>query len=140
MTKSIEAHNGAIILERGEGESVFAVFVLASEAVAAACEIQRALHKQSWPEHVPMRIRMAIHTGETRADYREPHVNRAARLRAIGHGDQILISGVTAGIVRGALPNDGSLIDLGPHRLRDVVETEHVFQLRTRSCGLIFHL
>jgi hypothetical protein len=56
-------------------------------------------------------------------------VNRAARIRAIAHGEQILISGVTAGIVRGALPNESSLIDLGQHRLRDVAEMEHIFQL-----------
>src|SRR5205823_2637643 len=55
--------------------------------------------------------------------------NRAARIRAIGHGEQILLSGVTAGIVRGTLPDGSSLIDLGQHRLRDVSDMEHVFQL-----------
>src|SRR5256886_6033319 len=72
---------------------------------------------------------MAIHTGEAGADYRGPHVNRAARLRAIAHGEQILISGVTAGILRDALPDGASLIELGRHRLRDLSELEHVFQL-----------
>jgi predicted ATPase len=56
-------------------------------------------------------------------------VNRAARIREIAHGEQILVSGVTAGIVRGALPDGMSLVDLGQHRLRDVAEMEHVFQL-----------
>ena len=129
VARKVETRDGVIILERGEGDSVFAVFARPSDAVAAACEIQRALRAQSWPAHVPMRVRMAIHTGEAGADYRGPHVNRAARLRAIAHGEQILLSGVTAGIVRGMLPNDSSLIDLGQHRLRDVVEMEHVFQL-----------
>ena len=129
VKREVEAHAGAMILERGEGDSVFAVFARATDAVTAACEIQRALGKQSWPPQVPMRVRMAIHTGETGPDYRSPHVNRAARVRAIGHGEQILISGVTAGIVRGALPDRVSLIDLGQHRLRDVAEMEHVFQL-----------
>ena len=125
----IEAFNGAIILERGEGDSVFAVFARASDAVAAACEIQREMRQEPWPEQVPMRVRMAIHTGEADADYRSPHVNRAARIRAIAHGEQILISGVTAGIVRGSLPEKASLIDLGQHRLRDVAEVEQIFQL-----------
>src|SRR6266480_2778446 len=119
----------ALILERGEGDSVFAVFGRANDAVAAAFEIQCELRAQTWPANVPIRVRMAIHTGEAGADYRGPHVNRAARLRAIAHGEQILISGVTAGIVRGALPAGASLLDLGQHRLRDVSETEHVFQL-----------
>jgi predicted ATPase/class 3 adenylate cyclase len=129
VKREVEAQAGAMILERGEGDSVFAVFALATDAVTAACEIQRALRKQSWPPQVPMRVRMAIHTGETGPDYRSPHVNRAARIRVIGHGEQILISGVTAGIVRGALPAQVSLTDLGQHRLRDVAEMEHVFQL-----------
>ena len=51
--------------------------------------------------------------GETGADYRGQHVNRAARLRAIAHGEQILISGVTAAILRDALPDGASLIDSG---------------------------
>jgi predicted ATPase/class 3 adenylate cyclase len=125
----IEAHNGALILERGEGDSVFSVFDRANDAVAAACEIQCALRAQTWPPNVPIRVRMAIHTGEAGADYRGPHVNRAARLRAIAHGEQILISGITAGILRDALPDGASLIDLRRHRLRDLSESEHVFQL-----------
>src|SRR5205814_2460845 len=67
--------------------------------------------------------------GEADADYRGPHVNRAARIRGIAHGEQILLSGITAGIVRGTLPAGASLIDLGQHRLRDASEMEHVFQL-----------
>src|SRR6266403_2572329 len=126
VATTIEAHSGAIILERGEGDSVFAVFARASDAVAAACEIQCAFRKETWPKDVPVRVRMAIHTGEAGTDYRGAHVNRAARIRGIAHGEQILISGVTAGIVRSALPNETSLIDLGQHRLRDVAETEHV--------------
>ena len=129
VARRIEAYNGALILERGEGDSVFAVFARAADAVAAAVEIQRALRVQTWPADVPMRVRMAIHTGEAGADYRGPHVNRAARLRAIAHGEQILISGVTAGILRDALPDGASLIELGRHRLRDLSDLEQVFQL-----------
>ena len=102
------AHNGAIILERGEGDSVFAVFERASDAVAAGCAIQRAFRLEAWPAHVPLCVRMAIHTGEADADYRGPHVNRAARIRGIAHGEQILLSGITAGIVRGTLPAGAS--------------------------------
>src|SRR5437588_5057492 len=88
VAKSVEAHGGAIILERGEGDSIFAVFARASEAVAAACEMQRALRQEMWPANVAMRVRMAIHTGETGPDYRGPHINRTARIRAIAHGEQ----------------------------------------------------
>ena len=129
VAREVEAHKGAIILERGEGDSVFAVFSRGSDAIAAAFEIQRAFQKEPWPTHVPVRVRMSIHTGEVSADYRGPHVNRAARIRAVGHGGQILISGVTAEVVRGTLPENAVLIDLGHHRLRDLAEIEHVFQL-----------
>src|SRR6266536_5000116 len=129
VAREVEDHNGAIILERGEGDSVFAVFKRGSDAVAAAFEIQRAFKKEPWPSHVPVRVRMAIHTGEALPDYRGPDVNRTARIRAIGHGEQILLSGVTAEIVRETLPENTALIDLGQHRLRDIAETQHVFQL-----------
>src|SRR5881398_741318 len=129
VARAIEANRGTIILERGEGDSVFAVFERASDAVAAACELQLALGKEEWPSEVPLRVRVGIHTGEADADYRGAHVNRAARIRAIGHGEQILLSAVTAGIIRGTLPDGSSLIDLGQHRLRDVSDMEHVFQL-----------
>jgi class 3 adenylate cyclase len=109
VATTIEAHGGAIILERGEGDSIFAVFARASDAVAAACEMQRAPRQEMWPANVAMCVRMAIHTGETGPDYRGLHINRTARIRAIAHGEQILISGVTAGIVRGALPESASL-------------------------------
>ncbi len=96
VARAVEGHNGAMILERGEGDSVFAVFIHGSDAVAAAFDIQRAFQNEPWPSHVPVRVRMAIHTGEAATDYRGPDVNRAARIRAIGHGGQILVSDVTA--------------------------------------------
>src|SRR6266576_3066497 len=129
VAREVEGHDGAIILERGEGDSVFSVFTRGSDAVAAALDIQRAFKKEPWPNHVPVRVRMAIHTGEAVADYRGPDVNRAARIRAIGHGEQILLSGVMAEIVRETLPENAALVDLGQHRLQDLAETEHVFQL-----------
>ena len=39
VAREVESHSGAIILERGEGDSVFAVFTRGSDAVAAAFEI-----------------------------------------------------------------------------------------------------
>ena len=129
MAREVEGHDGAIILDRGEGDSVFAVFPRERDAVAAAFDIQRAFQREPWPSCVPVRVRMAVHTGEAAGDYRGPDVNRAARIRAIGHGEQILVSRVTAEIVRETLPENAALIDLGQHRLRDLAETEHVFQL-----------
>src|SRR2546425_2795050 len=52
VAKTIDSHEGTIILERGEGDSVFAVFGRASDGVTAACELQRTLRKEAWPAQV----------------------------------------------------------------------------------------
>ena len=58
-----------------------------------------------------------------------PALNRVARLLAIGHGGQVLVSGATAVLVADDLPPTFELIDLGEHRLRDLDRPEHVYQL-----------
>ena len=72
---------------------------------------------------------MALHTGEAGQDVRGPDVNRCARLRSLAHGGQVLLSATTAALVRGELPDEASLQDLGLHRLRDLTIPERVFQL-----------
>jgi predicted ATPase/class 3 adenylate cyclase len=83
-------------------------------------------------EGVVLRVRMAIHTGEAElrdGDYYGTAVNRCARLRAIAHGGQVLISAATQELVRDSLPADAGLANLGAHRLRDLARPEQVFQL-----------
>src|SRR5919206_2773473 len=92
-------HGGVVVRPRGEGDSRFAVFPRATEAVAAAAALQQALHAEPWPTSTPFRVRMALHTGEADlrdGDYYGTAVNRCARLRAAGHGGQILLSLATA--------------------------------------------
>lgn len=79
---------------------------------------------------------MAIHTGiveERDGDYFGPALNRVARLVAIGHGNQILISATSAEATRDRLPAGASLHDLGLHTLRDLEEPERVYQLVARD-------
>src|SRR5688572_19020194 len=64
-----EQHGGRVVRPRGEGDSRFCVFARATDAAAAAAAIQRALHDEAWPTPRPIRVRMALHTGE--ADLRE---------------------------------------------------------------------
>src|ERR1700694_3128084 len=64
-----ETHNGTLVRPRGEGDSRFAAFAQASSAVAAAVAIQQALYVEAWPTPTPLRVRMAVHTGE--ADLRD---------------------------------------------------------------------
>jgi predicted ATPase len=51
-------------------------------------------------------------------------VNRAARIAAVGHGGQVLVSAATA-----ALVGTNGLRDLGEHRLKDLSAPERIYQL-----------
>jgi class 3 adenylate cyclase len=125
-------HNGMVVRPRGEGDSRFAVFARASDAVTAACAIQIALIREPWPIPAGLRVRIGLHTGESNLrlhDYYGPAVNRCARLRDAAHGGQVLISTVTADLVREAFPTQVTLRDLGQHRLKDLEQPEHVWQV-----------
>jgi predicted ATPase len=114
------------------GDAFCAAFARAGDAVAAALASQRALACQSWPDEVTLQVRMGIHSGlceERDGDYFGPTVNRTARLAAVAHGSQVVVSEATADLTRDRLPQDIRLKDLGTHRLKDLTVPEHVFQL-----------
>jgi predicted ATPase/class 3 adenylate cyclase len=128
----VSGSGGVLIRPRGEGDSRFAVFVRATDAVAAAAALQVALTAEPWSTPSPVRVRMALHTGEADlrdGDYYGSAVNRCARLRAIAHGGQTLLSQTTHDLVRQGLPDGVSLRDLGEQRLADLTLPERVFQV-----------
>ena len=130
VTAAVRRHGGVIV--RIEGDAVFAVFAEAGAGVAAAVDAQRALQAHPWPPHAPVRVRMAVHTGEAHlagADYGGTDVDRAARIGAVGHGGQILVSGPSAALVMDRLPLGTALRALGTHRLRDVPRPETLVQV-----------
>src|SRR5690349_24665035 len=47
-----------------QGDAFFVAFARATDAVAAAVAMQRALTSHPWPEGMAVRVRMGIHTGE----------------------------------------------------------------------------
>ncbi|MGH3158993.1 MAG: ATP-binding protein, partial [Streptosporangiaceae bacterium] len=114
-------------------DSVVGAFSRASDATAAALDAQRALSGETWPGGAALRVRMAVHTGEAQlrdeGNYFGDSVMRCARLRGIGHGGQVLVSGATAGLVADRLPEGADLVDLGSHRLQDLGRPERVWQL-----------
>src|SRR5512146_3004477 len=97
---------GTLVRPRGEGDSSFAVFPRASDALRAAIAIQRLLLAEPW--QIPaLRVRAALHSGEADmrdGDYYGSTVNRCARLRNASHGGQILLSETTYNLVRDELP------------------------------------
>ena len=114
------------------GDAFCVAFATAQAAVGAAVEVQRALACEHWPEPVQIRVRMGVHAGqctERGGDYFGPTVNRVARLEAIAHGGQVVLSGAAASLLGGVLPDGVALRDLGEHRLKDLTAPEHVFQL-----------
>ncbi len=114
------------------GDAFCAAFWTAEAAVTAALEAQRALGAQDWPTRRPIRVRVGLHTGaseERDGDYFGPVVNRVARLTAVAHGGQVVLSATTAELVAQSLSDDVRLADLGLHRLKDLGRAEHVFQL-----------
>jgi predicted ATPase/class 3 adenylate cyclase len=128
MRDAVEYHGGRVVKTTGDG--TLAVFDNAVHATHAAAKAQRALSAEPWGETGPLRARIALHTGvaETRdGDYFGPTLNRAARLAAIAHGGQILVSRSTEAVVRDEAGVE--LCDLGDHRLKDLARPERVFQL-----------
>ena len=117
---------------RTEGDSFFVAFRTAHGAVGAAVEIQKGLAAHPWPPGFPVRVRVGIHTGEGvvhGSDYVGIDVHRAARIAAAAHGGQIVISATTQELVSQALPSGTRLRDLGQHRLKDIVNAEHLYDL-----------
>jgi class 3 adenylate cyclase len=132
IEEAVSANEGILLRERGEGDSTFSVFTDATAAVAAALAMQRALTKKRWPTPRPIRVRAAIHTGEVRArdrDYYGPVPNRCARLRAVAHGGQTVLSRPARDAIQGSMPSGVALLDLGAHRLKDLSTPEHIYQL-----------
>ena len=81
------------------------VFLRATQAVAAAVQIQRALATESWPSGGAVQVRIGIHTGEpirTTEGYTGLDVIRATRIKEAGHGGQVLLSASTTAIVQDA--------------------------------------
>ena len=115
-----------------EGDAFFAVFPGAPQAIAAAVAAQRALAGHGWPEQASVKVRMGLHTGEGilgGENYLGLDVHRAARIAAAGHGGQVLVSDATRALVWQSLPEGIRLQDLGEHRLKDLAEPEHLFQV-----------
>ena len=114
-----------------EGDAFLVAFQAAGEAVAAAREAQQDLASAEWPHEGGLKVRMGVHTGEplpVPPKYVGMDVHRAARIMAAGHGGQVLVSETTAAILDGA-----PLRDLGPQRLKDMLQPIRLYQLEVEG-------
>jgi len=130
LRECIEAHGGHVF--KTGGDAFCAAFATATSAVEAALAAQRALRAERWPEQAAIHARMALHTGAAEmrdGDYFGPPLNHVARLLAVGHGGQTLVSELTHDLCRDRLPAETTLKSLGEHSLKDLSRRETVFQL-----------
>jgi len=131
IRSAMAAHDGTELTMMGDG--FFAAFSSPRACLAAVVAMQQALQSHSWPGGgEPLRVRMGVHTGEAEQTAAGPvglDVHRAARIGAVAHGGQILLSETTAALVRDSLPDGSTLTDLGVHRLKDLGRPERIFQL-----------
>jgi class 3 adenylate cyclase len=129
LAGAISDAGGSVFKHTGDGCA--AVFPTAAGAVVAAASALRALAGVDWGELGELQVRMGVHAGDGSArdgDWFGPALNRCARLMGIAHGGQILVSGACQALLD-VMPAGLSLLDLGMHRLRDLTQPEHVWQL-----------
>ena len=121
-----QAHGGAVF--KVIGEAAQAAFTDVPGALGAAIAAQQTFVNLWLADDLP---RVAVHVGEATprdGDYLAPALNRLARLTAASHAGQILLT--EAARERLSLPPaEVAIVDLGRHRLRDLLEAEPVFQV-----------
>jgi class 3 adenylate cyclase len=109
-------------------DEFFAVFRHSPAAIDAAVSIQRRMRDHAWPNGVAVRARMGIHGGRptlSEGGYVGVAVHTVARISALAHGGQILVS--KAGLAM-ELPEGITLVELGEHHLRGL-GSHALFQL-----------
>lgn len=103
-----------------EGDGSFFVFGSAASAIRAALDAQDAMAARPWPGGVEVRVRIGMHTGEAKLTgegrYVGLSVHLAARVAALAHGGQTVVSEASHAVAAPVLDGIGFL-DLGRHRL-----------------------
>jgi predicted ATPase/class 3 adenylate cyclase len=122
LRESFAAHGGVEV--DTQGVAVFVAFPTVPGAIASARDAQASL------ESGPIRVRMGLHTGTPivgAEGYVGVDVHRGARVAALAHGGQVLLTEATASLI----PQHETINDLGRHRLKDFDGPARLFQLGT---------
>ncbi len=130
MAQAVEEAGGRLFKHTGDG--VLAAFPEAIPAVEAAEAAQRALADAEWGEVGELRVRIGLDVGEAESrggDFFGPPLNRAARLCAVGHGGQVLVSASVQDEVVKSGRAGVQIRQLGEHLLRGMAAPERIAQL-----------
>ena len=152
MPRAVKLHNrilrSAIVSRGGRvfktgGDAYFAFFNRPADAVCAAVDAQHKLAGEDFSTVGGLKVRMAIHVGTAEPfdrDYFGPALNCTARLIALAHGGQILVSESVAVMLRAERDPHAShdLRDLGCHTLDDPGASAGVFQVLAKDIGSKF--
>src|SRR3954451_11202827 len=131
LVRAAVVRNGGHVFKT-VGDAFCVVFADAADAARAAVDVQRCLATERWPTAALIRVRIALHSGacdERDGDYFGPTVNRVARLLALAHGGQTVVSGVAAALLSDRLDRGVTLRDLGDHALKDLERSERIWQV-----------
>ncbi len=139
LRSAIEANNGYVF--QIIGDAFCAAFHIAREALQASIAAQHKLQKEDWGE-APIKVRMGINTGAAQfgrsADGSGGYTGystlaRTQRVMSTAYGGQILISNTSSELLHGELPAGVSLRDMKEHRLKGLLNPEHLWQAVTEG-------
>ena len=140
---TITEHRGIVFSHGGDG--VGAVFGRCADALDAALAVQQRVAAADWGDVGPLRVRIALHTGEAEereANYFGPTLNRTSRLRDAGHGGQILVSATTRDLLveieAASASGPVGFLDLGSWLFAGVSRPERVYQVTHPSLAASF--
>ena len=118
------------------GDEYLCVFERAAAAIEAAVELQRAMRERTWPGGIDVRVRAGIHSGRptlTETGYVGLSVHTVARVCAVGHGGQVIVSEKTKVAVEASTPAGVHFRSLGQHRFAGLADPETLFQVEAKG-------
>src|SRR4051812_2752408 len=124
VARAVIGRHGGFEMEPG-GSSFVVAFARARDAVAAAVALQRATTDEA-------RVAVGLDSAEavpTDGGYTGPGIRGAADLCTAAHPGQIVLSQATRDLLRETRLDEADVVDLGDHRLRDLMAAQRVFQL-----------
>jgi predicted ATPase/class 3 adenylate cyclase len=139
VREAVERNEG--VLFETVGDAAYGAFARPGGAIGAAVAAQRALATSTLAGGTGLSARMAIHVGEVEergGHYFGAALFRCARIEALAHGGQVLVSDAVAGLVGDRLPPGVRLVDLGSHRLKDLTAPQGLFQVVAEGLRAVF--